>query len=195
MSGCIFCDSSQVMKKVPFAEQLYSCERWIYESKYFYAVLKPEQHTIGESIVILKEHHEDITSDIPKKELSDFMEAIKFVSSMIKNVAKNEKSDNPERIYVGILCDGTQIQHLHAHLIPRYPFTEYDKSEYKRHFLERDGEAEILKKQKEKDLGGYWYVFDKEVNVKELPYGKKADKEKVKVFEKLAKEFLAFNKK
>jgi diadenosine tetraphosphate (Ap4A) HIT family hydrolase len=188
MDKCTFCEQEIVMKEVPFAQSNNLCERWIYESQYCYAVLKPEQHTIGESIVILKEHRVDITNDIPIEELSDFMKTINIVASRIKRVAKNNDSKNPERIYVGILCDGTQIQHLHAHLIPRYPFNEYDKSKYKEFFLKRDGKEEILRKQNEEDLGGYWYVFDKEQTVNELPYGKLKEKDKVACLEALARE-------
>lgn len=186
MGNCIFCNREKVMKEVPFDQPNNLCQRWIYESNYCYAVLKPEQHTIGESIVILKEHRVDITNDIPIEELADFMKAIHVVASRIKRVARNEKSENPERIYVGILCDGTQIQHLHAHLIPRYPFTEYDESKYKEYFLERDGEDEILRKQKEKDLGGYWYVCDKEQNHYKSSYAQKAVKDRVRFLECLA---------
>jgi len=110
---------------------------------------------------------------------------------MIKNVAINEDSKSPERIYVGILCDGIDSNHLHAHLIPRYPFTQYDKDKYRNFFEIRDSRSEILRKQKEKDLGGYWYVFDKEQNVDETDYAKWAIEEKVIYLENLANKLRA----
>ncbi len=94
------------------------CKRWIFKSEYCYAVLKPEQHTIGDSIVILNNHKKDITDNISSKDLCEFIKTINIVATRIKNIAQNEGSERPERIYVGILCDGVAIQHLHAHLIP-----------------------------------------------------------------------------
>lgn len=170
---CLFCDEGResIMKNAPFREGVKTCNRWIYESEHCYAVLKPEQHTRGEAIVIMNKHRKDITDNIPREELSDFMETINIVASRIKNVAINDDLESPKRIYVGILCDGKDSEHLHAHLIPRYPFKKYDESKYEEFYLKRDGEIELLKKKKEKDLGGYWYVLDKEQTFYKTPYG------------------------
>jgi diadenosine tetraphosphate (Ap4A) HIT family hydrolase len=174
------------MKNAPFGGEDKTCNRWIYESEHCYAVLKPEQHTRGEAIVIMNEHRVDITDNIPKEELSDFIETINIVASRIKNVATNDESESPERIYVGILCDGIHSEHLHAHLIPRYPFTKDDESKYEEFYLKRDGEIEITRKQREKDLGGYWYVLDKEQTFYKTSYGQLETKEKIHYLEKLA---------
>jgi diadenosine tetraphosphate (Ap4A) HIT family hydrolase len=90
----------------------------------------------------------------------------------------------PEKIYVGILCDGTP--HLHAHLIPRYPFTEEDADKYAEYFTKRDGEIEILRKIKIDDLGGYWYIFNKEQSHYKSYYGQMDTKKKVAFLEELA---------
>ncbi|KKK93602.1 hypothetical protein LCGC14_2691230, partial [marine sediment metagenome] len=116
--------------------------------------------------------------------LRDFIDAIREVAIRIKNIAKNDALEPPKKIYVGILCDGTP--HLHTHLIPRYPFTPEDKEKYKEYFLERDGEIEILNKIKKNDLGGYWYVFERERTFYKSSYGLKEPEEKVKILERLA---------
>ncbi|MDA3917642.1 MAG: hypothetical protein PF690_11810 [Deltaproteobacteria bacterium] len=186
--SCPFCNRESMMTSAPFDGVKQPCNRWIYKSDHCYVVLKPEQHTIGESIVILNDHKADLTDDIPIEKLSDFMNIIKIISTRTKNIAKNEDSESPERIYVGILCDGITTQHLHAHLIPRYPFSKYDESKYEEFFLKRDGEIEIIKKQKAKDLGGYWYVCDKEQNHYKSSYAQKAVKDRVRFLECLANE-------
>lgn len=176
------------MNNAFFGGKLERCNRGIYTSKHCYAVLKPEQHTQGEAIVIMNKHREGITDTISEDELSDFMVAINKVASMIKKVAINENLLHPERIYVGILCDGKNSEHLHAHLIPRYPFGQYDKDKYKNFFEIRDSRSEILRKQKEDDLGGYWYVFDKEQNVDNTTYAQWTKGKKIIYLEKLAKD-------
>jgi diadenosine tetraphosphate (Ap4A) HIT family hydrolase len=183
--SCPFCKRCSIMTSAPIDGTIRPCNRWIYKSDHCYAVLKPEQHTIGDSIVILNKHKKDITDDISPIELSDFMNTIKIVATRIKNVARNNNMP-PDRIYVGILCDGVEIQHLHAHLIPRYPFTPDDEAKYKDFFIQRDGENEIMKKIKRRDLGGYWYIFDKERTYYQSEYGQKDTKDKVIFLEKLA---------
>ena len=183
---CPFCNRNSMMEEVPLNGTIERCKRWIYKNKHCYAVLKPEQHTIGECIVILRRHKKDITDNISIEEMSDFIKTINLIAKSIKNIAHNERGEKPERIYVGILCDGTGTEHLHAHLIPRYPFTEDDETKYKEYFIQRDGEIEILKKIKRKDLGGYWYIFDKEQTFYKSQFGQKPKKKKVEFLEELA---------
>ena len=190
--SCPFCNPDYIMKTVRFDEKDHSCNRWIYKSPHCYAVLKPEQHTVGDSLVILrkqeqKEHKKDITdffADGELEQLHDFIEAINRVSERIKNFAVNEKDECPERIYVGMLGDG--IKHLHAHLLPRYPFRDKEKATYEEYFRERDGQTEIDRKKDELDLGGYWYVFERERTIHKSEFGLKTTQEKISILQQLA---------
>jgi diadenosine tetraphosphate (Ap4A) HIT family hydrolase len=186
--NCLFCNRDTIKKSAPIDGDVKECERWIYDYNNCYAVLKPEQHTIGECLVIPYKHRTDITDDLSADELSDFIKTINTVAKRIKNIARNEKQLPPDRIYVGILCDGVDIQHLHAHLIPRYPFGEYENNKYRELFTQRDGEISIWNKIRKCDLGGYWYISDKEQNHYKSDFGKKKTMEKVHFLEDLARQ-------
>jgi len=128
-------------------------------------------------------------------ELSVFINAIHEVSKLLKKIVKNDQGEKPERIYVCILCDG--VKHLHAHLIPRYPFTHQDKTTYKKLFIKRDGvngEDSVYKKIKEGNLGGYWYIAEREKNWKSSEYGFKSSSEKADIIKKLAKKLRKCNR-
>jgi len=183
--NCPFCNRESMLTSIPIDNKIYPCCRWIYKNNYCYAVLKPEQHTIGDTIVVLNEHKEGITSDIHGVLLYEFSKVINKVSNKLLRISSDYSKEKPVKIYVGILGDG--IQHLHAHLIPRYPFTDYDREKYRRLFIDRDGEEEINCKIANDDLGGYWYISDKEEAIHKAPFSKQSPEKKVMFIESLAK--------
>lgn len=161
-----------------------SCHRLIFENDFCYAVLKPEQHTHGEALIIFSEHVRDITDNIDPNLLSKFIISTHKLAQAMKCCLINDLNEKPDKIYTSTLCDG--IQHLHFHLIPRYPFTESDRSTFKERFIKRDGLEKIRHALDTNELGGYWYVAEREANHKESEYWGLSDKNKAKILECLA---------
>lgn len=184
---CIFCCRKGLLEEIPRKSdnnKTVPCKRGIYEDDYCFAVLAPEQYSIGHTLLILEKHRKDITDNISKEESSAFINALHEISKHLKEKAKNEFNQSSERIYACILCDG--IEHLHAHLIPRYPFTAADGNIYEQLFLERDGRKNINIKIEKDDLGGFWYIAEREKNYKKSVFGQKSDEERAKYIEELA---------
>jgi len=141
---CPLCDESKMDK--------------FYDSPYCFAVLALEQYTTGHTIIVTKDHYVDISDDLPIFLVCDFMDMISEISSLLKGVVKNEKGESPEKIYVTILCDG--VEHLHAHLIPRYPWTKLDEIDYHYNYEDRD-KHEVLNSIARGDMGGVWYIVER----------------------------------
>jgi histidine triad (HIT) family protein len=180
-NSCIFCRPAEIKYSLPGGTP---CRRDIYEDGVSFALLSPEQYTAGHTLLILKNHKADITDDLSETDLSTFFSAIHKVAARLKKLAQNDCGEHPEKIYVCILCDGEK--HLHAHLIPRYPFTQQDTTNYKTIFTTRDGEAEVAKAIATGDLGGYWYIAEREKHYKDTEFGRKSDSEKASILEELA---------
>jgi len=164
-----------------------TCKTCIYDNDFCFAFLSDEPCTVGHTLVVLKKHKADIkhkidiTDHLSEADLSHFIHAIHKVAAQLKNFAKNEHGRYPDRIYVCMLGDG--IEHLHAHLIPRYPFTEYDKTTYRGIFMPRDGVFKVSDAIKKCKIGGFWYVAEREKN---CDFAKKSKKERTSFLEKLA---------
>lgn len=144
---------------------------------------------MGHTLLILKGHKEDITDDLSEPDLSAFISAVHKIAVRLKKLAQNDEGEYPENIYVCILCDGEK--HLHAHLIPRYPFTEQDKAKYKTIFTKRDGDVEVEKAIGKADLGGYWYIAEREKNYKDTEFGRSSYPEKAVILDRLAEKLRA----
>ena len=164
---------------------LTACDHAIYEDRFCYAVLAPEQYTIGHTLVILKEHKRDIADDIATDHLSKFINAVHKVSRRLMESAENEHQGRPDNVYVCILCDG--VKHFHAHLLPRYPFTRSDEATYRKKFSKRDGKKDVNVKIAKGELGGFWYVAKREATWKESEFGKKTSAEQAEFLEGLAR--------
>ncbi len=161
------------------------CVRWVFQNDSCVAVLDPNQYTIGHTIVIVKSHRDDIADDtITEKEKHDFISAIHEVSKILISGVTNERRKHPERIYVASLSDG--VKHLHAHLIPRYPFTKTDEKAYSTYFLLRDGELSIENKFRSGDLGGFWYVTEREKIYYKTKYWRQSIEKRAKSLNNLA---------
>lgn len=168
-------------------------DRIIYEDEYCFAALAREPYNEGHTIVILKTrakgpHRIDLTDEnILPHERTAFIKAIHKIAIHLKNNLADHKKriPKPSKIYVCSLCDG--ITHLHAHLIPRYPFSPEDKKIYKKLFTKRDGKREVERKIKDDDLGGFWYIAEREKNYKKTKFWKKSEQKRAKYLAELAK--------
>lgn len=181
--SCPFCNKKNIMNKLPDGTD---CIRWIYEDDTSFAVLTIEPCTHGHTLVIFKDHKSDITDQVDEGDFNKFSNAIRKVSESLKKNAKNHCGKNPEKIYVGILSDG--IEHLHAHVIPRYPFTERDKANYRETFIPRDGVYEVNKNIEKGKLGGFWYIALREREWKNSEFAKKSINKQAQILQDLAKE-------
>lgn len=187
---CVFCRIGKkgLLEELPrkSGDKTVPCKRGIYEDNYCIATLAPEQYTKGHTLLISKNHRTDITdSNISSEELSGFISALNKLARHLKE--KLHDHNCPQRIYIAILCDG--VEHLHAHLIPRYPFTDIDQTIYKQEFLKRgDDIKEIESKILKSDLGGFWYIAEREKNYKNLElWNNRSDEERAEYIEELAK--------
>ncbi len=131
--NCIFCEPDKLKHQFPNSAK---CNRWIFNDENSYAVLTPQQYTIGHTLVISKIHTSDITEISTSKLFINFLISVNKVAFLLKKKVKNKDEISPDNVYVNILYDG--VKHLHAHLIPRYPFTINDKKRYRKVFKERD---------------------------------------------------------
>lgn len=109
---CIFCQI--VQGELPSYK--------IYEDDYVYAFLDISQDAVGHTLVIPKEHYENIL-DIDQESLSKVMMAVKKIS--------NHYVDNCGYTGVNIMnASGKDAQqsvfHLHFHIIPRKDGDELD---------------------------------------------------------------------
>ena len=124
--NCKFCNPEKIKK---FLSDETPCNSDFFEDEETFAILAEEQYTTGHALLIFKKHKADITDNLSSDELSAFINAIHKVSKLLKEIVRNDQDKTPpDRIYVCILCDG--VEHLHAHLIPRYPFTHQDETTY-----------------------------------------------------------------
>ncbi len=180
---CPFCNPEKVKLELP-SKTPCKCKRNIYENESSFAVLCPEQYTVGHSLVIFKKHKSGITDQVDENELCDFMKAIQAVAKLLEDKVRDHRGKSPDKIYACVLSDG--IEHLHAHLIPRYPFTERDEATYRKEFIYRDGVIETECNIKNHKLGGFWYIALREREWKNSEFAEKHDKEKAKILEELA---------
>lgn len=182
--GCPFCDKLLMTTKVRFNDQDIACRRFIFENDTCYAVLKPEQHTHGEALIILSEHVRDITDNIDPELLSKFIVSTHKLAQAMKCCLINDRNEKPDKIYTCTLCDG--IEHLHFHLIPRYPFTNSDRKTFEDTFSKRDKPSAIRYALDINELGGFWYVAYREANHKKSEYWNLSDDKKANCLESLA---------
>jgi diadenosine tetraphosphate (Ap4A) HIT family hydrolase len=171
---CKFCDCPAIKTTIPTRSgSKAECNTCIYEDKSCYAVLDPYQYSPGHALVILKSPCDDIADpNIPGNDLLDFIGAIQMIARHLKINASDEHGNAPERIYTCMLCDGQK--HLHAHLIPRYPYTRDDELAYIAQFTSRDEACKIQEAIRTHEMGGFWYIAEREKTAR-LPSRDEAD--------------------
>ena len=189
-TGCLFCRIGKkgLLEELPSKfenGQPVPCNRGIYEDAYCVATLAPEQYTRGHALVVLKNHRTDMAdSSISSEEIFGFTSAIHKLAKHLKENLRSRIGNAPDKIYVCSLCDG--VEHLHAHLIPRYPFTDEDVKTYKKLFKERDSETEIEEAVEKGKLGGFWYIAEPEQKYKKSEFWNKPDEERARCLEEMA---------
>ncbi len=99
--ACIFCKI--VAGDVPSAK--------VYEDEKFLAFLDIGPVNKGHTLVIPKEHHEDIWT-MPKEMLGNMMAVVQDVGKAVKKAT--------DCYYVNVNVMGIDVPHAHIHLIPRH---------------------------------------------------------------------------
>lgn len=84
--------------------------RLFYENEYFYCFLEQYPRTPGHTIILLKEHAEDL-SELPLSISDNLIQVIKATTLTLKEVLHSPK------VYLCTMCDGKR-NHLHFQLIP-----------------------------------------------------------------------------
>lgn len=99
---CIFCKI--IDDKIPSFK--------IWENEKFLAILDIQPNTKGQTLLLTKEHYDSYVVDMPDELYKEFFLAAKKVSRLL------EKSLNVKR--VGIVMEGTGINHAHLKLYPMH---------------------------------------------------------------------------
>lgn len=102
-SECIFCG---------FVVDRSRHSQMVYEDEVLLAILEDFPMSRGHTLVILKEHHPDLTTVSPA-DAGAMGSSVARIAAAIKNALGAAKM-----IYVASI--GEQVQHVHYHLIPRY---------------------------------------------------------------------------
>lgn len=106
MNGCLFCKiaNKEISAKI------------IYEDENATAVLDVNPRSPGHSMVLPKNHAENIL-ELPDDEIKGIFQAVKNVTALLKNKL------NPDGFTIGInhgKASGQAVDHLHIHVIPRW---------------------------------------------------------------------------
>jgi diadenosine tetraphosphate (Ap4A) HIT family hydrolase len=101
----------------------------IYEDEKYLAWLSPFPNTLGFTVVIPKKHFSSDVLSMPNKELSEFLLVSKKVAKMLENYF-----DNVGR--VGLIMEGTGIDHAHIKLFPMHGTGYTKKGDWKQHHSE-----------------------------------------------------------
>jgi len=145
------CEFCRLLKNNSFEKQ----NRLIMENKSCVAVFDHNPQHKGHVLVILKNHKKDLSDEnLSNKELKNFIGMIHEMCKYLKKEMRDENQKSPDKIYVSSLCDG--VEHLHAHLVPRYPYTTEDKEFYKKLYPEKEIKP------------GFWYLCLGEKNSNEI---------------------------
>jgi diadenosine tetraphosphate (Ap4A) HIT family hydrolase len=146
--NCEFC---KLLKEDSFKKE----NRLIRENEFCIAVLDHKPQRRCHVLVILKNHKKDLSDkNLSKEELKNFIDMIHKMCKCLKERIKDKNQKSPDRIYVCSLCDG--VEHLHAYLIPRYPYTTKDKEFYKKLYPKKEIKP------------GFWYLCLGEKERKDL---------------------------
>ncbi len=104
---CLFCKIAN--KEIP--------SEVIHEDAVSIAFLDVNPLTLGHAVIIPKHHARNIL-DLPDKVVGPVFQAVKTVTEMLNRAFK------PEGFTIGInhgRISGQTVDHLHIHVIPRYP--------------------------------------------------------------------------
>ncbi len=97
-----------------------------WENDEFMAFLSIDPNTEGFSVVIPKEHYHSDVLEMPNDMLQKFIFSAKKVSKILKNFYQDVGR-------VGLLMEGTGIDHAHIKLFPMHGTEELKKGEWKQY--------------------------------------------------------------
>ena len=121
---CIFCKI--INKEIP--------SKTIYEDDAFIAILDISQTTKGHTLVIPKNHYDNIL-EMPKAELNQMIEIAQDLSKQLMN----KLNANGINILSNINeVAGQSVMHAHIHLIPRYSNEDTIKIDFKENKYDLD---------------------------------------------------------
>ncbi len=118
-STCAFCcHEEDLLTRAPFkvdsGDQFFDCNRWLYKDPRCIVTLDPAQLSRGHALAILRKHRKDVLDPaLTRQEHHALVDAVQKIGRSMKEHL------SCDRVYVATLCDG--VEHLHYHLIPRYP--------------------------------------------------------------------------
>jgi histidine triad (HIT) family protein len=119
---CIFCEIASGKIK-PRGDGV------IWENKKYLAWLSPFPNTEGFTVVIPKKHYASDVLAMPDKELKDFIIESKKISKLLINYFKDVGR-------VGLIMEGTGVDHAHIKLIPMHGTEHMKKGEWKQYLSE-----------------------------------------------------------
>jgi diadenosine tetraphosphate (Ap4A) HIT family hydrolase len=118
---CIFCEI--VKGNIPVASFL--------EDEEFLAFLSIDPNTEGFSVVIPKEHYGSDVLKLPDEVLQRFIISSKKVAQILENYY-------PDVGRVGLIMEGTGIDHAHIKLVPMHGTEHMKKGEWKQYISEKE---------------------------------------------------------
>ena len=122
--NCIFCEIAKGAIK-PLGNAT------IFEDENYMAWLSPFPNTKGFSIIIPKKHYYSDVLKMPDNDLKNFVIAAKKVSKMLEDYF-----DDVGR--VGLIMEGTGINHAHIKLFPMHGTEHMKKGEWKQYHSENN---------------------------------------------------------
>ena len=127
-------EAKTIDDKCPFceivAERLYT-PGVFWEDDNFIAFLSIDPNTKGFSCVIPKNHHGSDIMKIDDETLQKFILAAKTVSAILENAF-----DDVGR--VGVIMEGTGIDHAHIKLVPMHGTPELKRGEWKQYLSDKE---------------------------------------------------------
>ena len=121
---CIFCEIAKGNIK-PMGEGI------IYEDEKYLAWLSPFPNTEGFTVLITKEHYPSDVLEMPNQELKEFILVAKKISKLLTNYFKDVGR-------VGLIMEGTGVNHAHIKLFPMHGTEHIGKGEWKQYHSEND---------------------------------------------------------
>lgn len=121
---CIFCEIGKDKIK-PLGEAV------IFENKNYLAWLSPFPNTEGFSVIIPKKHYASDVLKMPDKKLQEFILVAKKVSKILMDYFQDVGR-------VGLIMEGTGIDHAHIKLFPMHGTGYMKKGEWKQSHSDND---------------------------------------------------------
>lgn len=128
---CIFCEIASG-KIMPLGNAK------IWENKKFMAWLSPFPSTKGFSVIIPKKHFPSDVLGMPKKDLAEFVLEAKKVSKLLVDSFEDVGR-------VGLIMEGTGIDHAHIKLFPMHGTEHMKKGEWKQYLSGKEDYFETYK--------------------------------------------------